>query len=191
MSEREVEAQAQPKVDPALVAFLKGGFDKARVTELDQELQVHLSKKSLYIPVYTRNQMDKKHGKPVMAIFTKTDVEKGKVYLIPAKNPEAKEARRLRISETMGGAHVAFAVPLRMLGLKLPDRKYTFTLTTMELPDMGTVYVMSFEDFVHDKRTVDAEVASVAQQVKQEQAEAKRAGRIQRIKSKSPRSQAE
>lgn len=189
--EPKIGSQAQVSADEALLAFLKSGYDEARVTDLDQELQVRLSKKDLYIPAYTRNRMDKNHGKPVMALYTKTDVPNGLVYLIPADNPGAKEARKVRISDTMGGAHVAFAVPLRKLGLTLPDRKYTFTLTTKVLPGMGTVYVMSFEDFDHEKLGVDGEVAAVTQQVKQEQAEAKRAQRIQRIKSKSPKTQAE
>lgn len=189
-------AERQPKPQQlaaqSLAEFLKSGYDEARTSDIAQDhLEVTLSKSTLYIPVYTRNTMDKSFGKPIMAVYTKTDVVTGTVWLIPADNPNAKEARKLAISDTMGGATVAFAVPLRKLGLKLPDRKFTFTLTPVDVADMGTVYTMSFKDFDHEPRFVDAEVAAVAKQVKQEQAEAKRAERIQRIKSKSPKTQAD
>lgn len=166
--------------DPALLKtaierFLKAKQDESSVLEVEQQLQLHLVGTTAYIPTFTRTVMDKHFGSPVMAVHTRTDEENKIVYIYPAKDPDARDAKRLRSTDAMGAAYVAFGVPLRKLKMKLNvTRRIILPLTMMEVPGEGIVYWASFADTVKERRDVDLEALAAAKQKKALQNQARR-----------------
>jgi hypothetical protein len=169
----------------ALEEFLKNrGPDETHVRQIEQNVEVRLAGTRLYIPAFTKSWMDKKASKPVMAVTIQTDATTGTVYFWPSLTGE----RKLVISETMGGASVAFGVPLTKLNLKFPaSRRIVLPLHCDELPTMGPVFSVSFAELAHEGRNVDKELLAAAKQVKTELQKARKESRIKRTLSKLPK----
>lgn len=170
--------------------FLKATQDEQSVYEVERSLQLHVVGTTAYIPSYTRGVMDKNFGAPVMAIETRTDVESKTVFISPAKDPEARSAKSLRSSDTMGPAYVAFGVPLRKLKLKLAlSRRVVLPLHVMEVPNEGTVYWASFAEIEKERRDIDMEAIAAAKQEKAAQKKARKAARAARSGGSAPAGQ--
>ncbi|MDF2628580.1 MAG: hypothetical protein K0R39_2411 [Symbiobacteriaceae bacterium] len=151
-------------INKILEQFLNQPNDGATVNDLEQRLELHVTETQAYITSYTRLVMNRNHGRPVMAVHTKTVVETSTVYVYAAENPDDKTARKLRSSETLGPAYFAFGVPLRALKLKLPKgRKYTLPLNVLEVPGQGTAYWTSFADLEHELRNTGSKTAAGSQ----------------------------
>ena len=143
-----------PVVNP-LELFLKAKEDERSVTQLEQPLQIHIVGTQAYIPSYTRSVMDKLFGAPVMAINTRTEPESKTIFIYPAKAPVSRTARKLRSTESMGAAYVAFGVPLRKIGVKLDQsRRVTLPLNVLEVPNEGIVFWASFAEMDKERRAI-------------------------------------
>jgi hypothetical protein len=157
----------QSALQQAVAQFLQAKHDPKTVNDLEQRLELHLAGTNAYIPAYTRADMDKENGAPVVALYTKTITETNTVYIYAVKPPIPKDARKLRGSETMGPAYFAFGVPLRTLGLQLPvSRKVILPLTKLPIPEHPMVYVASLAEIEKGARDVDMAAISAAKQQK-------------------------
>jgi hypothetical protein len=144
------------QVQKMLDLFLNTRPDEAGVNAVEQRLEIRIVGTQAYIPSFTRGVMDKNFGAPVMAMNTRTEVETKCVFLSVAKDPEAKEARKLRSTDTMGPAYMAFGVPLRKLKLRLDaTRQVVLPLNVLEVPGEGTVYWASFAEIENNRRDLD------------------------------------
>lgn len=171
-------------IKKALDAFLNTSPDPTNVNQLEQRLQLHVSGTDAYIPSYTRQKMDERHGAPIVAVFTRTDPKTKMVFLTIADDPKAKAARKLRSADTMGPAYFAFSVPLRTLNLKLPaNRRLVLPLHTLDAPDGTTVFWASFAEIEKELRNVDMEALAAAKKAKAEQAKAKKAAKAAKKQS--------
>jgi hypothetical protein len=149
--------------------------DEAAVHAVEQRLELRIVGTEAYIPSYTRGVMDKNFGAPVMAMNTRTELETKCVFLSPARDPEAKDARKLRSADSMGPAYIAFGVPLRKLKLKLDaTRQVVLPLNTLEVPDEGVVYWASFSDIEKNRRDLDQVILDATRKEKTAQAKAKK-----------------
>jgi hypothetical protein len=167
-------------VNEALQAFLNTQPDESATRELGDRLEVHLTGNLLYIPTFTRQSMNTSHGSTVMALETRTDVEGGRVFYYPARNPDARGARRLRTTESMGPAVVSFGVPLRKLKLKYKvSRRVVFPVHTLQTPEQGTVYWISFAEVELEARNIDLTAVAAAKQAKAVKAKESRARKRQ------------
>jgi hypothetical protein len=178
---RNTEVATKSSADPdpiktALERFLKTSQDEASVLDLEGTLEVRLAGNTLYVPSYTRSVMDENHGATVMAIFTNTDVESKTVYFYPAADPDAKGARKLRTTESMGPALVSFGVPLRKLKLQFKEsRRVVLPVHILPTPNHGTVYYISFAEVEIEARNIDKAAMAAAKQAKKSR-KAKKAG---------------
>lgn len=160
-------SEDQAPLDTVLGRFLKAKQDESSVLEVEQELELHLVGTTAYIPTYTRSVMDRHFGSPVMAVHTRTDPESKSVFLYPAKDPKARDAKRLRSSDAMGAAYLAFGVPLRKLKTRLNiTRRVILPLNILEVQGEGVIYWVSFADIVKERRDVDLEAIAAAKQKK-------------------------
>lgn len=176
----------QKVVDQALDAFLRAKQDEHSVNHLEQRMEIHVAGTSAYIPTYTRSVMDQNYGATVMAIHTKTDFPSKKVFFYPADDPKAKGARKLRTPESMGPALVAFGVPLRKLKLKYKvSRRLILPVYTLEVPDQGTTYWVSFADIEMEARDVDLEAINAAKKAKATEAKARKTTRAKKTDTNS------
>ncbi|HYF94752.1 MAG TPA: hypothetical protein VD969_21270 [Symbiobacteriaceae bacterium] len=157
--------ESPDQMNKLLEVFLQAKQDGARVHDVEQRLELHVTTTTAYLPSYTRQVMDTNNGAPVMAIHTRTDAKTKRVFLHPAANPADKAARKLRSAETMGPAYFAFGVPLRALGLKFPaSRRIVLPMGTLEVPDQGIVYWVSFANIEKEARNVSTATAAAAKQ---------------------------
>ncbi len=122
-------------------------------------LEMHLARTSMYLPSLTKNIMDLVYGAPVTDIRTRTFVSTGKVWIEPSKS-SIRGVRKLRISKSMGAALFGFSVPLRKLGIKLPeDRQINFPVTVLEVEEDANpkkiVFEISFADIENLPRHLD------------------------------------
>lgn len=176
MATRKTQAQVQAEKARVITAeeFAQGWDSERRVHEL-KDLQVSVRDTALYVPAKTKSEFETTFGGPVTAIKYRT-FEDFRVWLTPCK-PDDPDARAIvPTTDTQSAGQVAFAIPLRKLGVKVPlTRTYNFTLTPIPVEGGSTVYEMSFKDFENERRDVDAEAAAAIKKVKAEQAKAKRA----------------
>jgi hypothetical protein len=169
------QADDQGYVKKAIDLFLNAKQDEHSVTEIEQRLQIHIVGTTAYIPSYTRRVIDKNFGSPVMAINTRTDFDTKTVFIYAAKDPEALGAKKLRSSDSMGAAFVAFGVPLRKIKVKLNvTRRIILPLTILDVPNEGTVYWASFADIEKERRDLNMEAIAVAKQEKAAKAKARK-----------------
>lgn len=176
MGQKQVDNQ--DSVKKSLELFLKAKQDEHSVAAVEQELELHVVGTTAYIPSYTRGVMDRSFGAPVMAVHTRTETESKTVFIYPAKDPNARGARRLRSTETMGPALLAFGVPLRKLKLKLSvTRRIVLQLHALEVPNEGTVYWASFADVEKERRDIDVQAIAAARQEKAAQKKSRKAAR--------------
>jgi hypothetical protein len=177
----------QDSLKKALDLFLKAKQDERSVTEVEQPLQIHIVGSQAYIPSYTRSVLDKNFGAPVMAIYTRTEADSKTVFIYPAKTPDARGAKKLRSTETMGAAYVAFGVPLRKIGVKLNiSRRVILTLNILEVPNEGTVYWASFADIDKERRHIDTVAIAAAKQEKVAKAKARKESRAKKSSDSAP-----
>lgn len=165
----------QADLKKMLDLFLKTKQDEAGVHQVEQRLELRLVGTEVYIPSYTRGVMDKNFGAPVMAINTRTELANKCVFLSPAKDPDARDAKKLRSTDTMGPAYMAFGVPLRKLKLKLdPTRQVVLPLNTLEVPGEGIIYWASFAELENNRRGLDQVILDADRKAKNAQAKAKK-----------------
>lgn len=172
VAKRSMDKEAATK---AVEQFLKTDPDAATVHQLEQRLQMHVTGTQAYLPSYTRQVMDQNHGAPVVAVYTKTDVDSKKVFLYPAQNPTDRLAKKLRGEQFAGPAFFAFGVPLRSLHLKLAvNRRIVLPLNILDVPDHGTVYWASLAEIEKESRDVDMEAIAAAKKAKAAKAKARK-----------------
>lgn len=178
MATRRPASVTQDAAQKVLESFLQLQKDEANVRQLAQPLEVSLTGTNLYIPAPTRAVMDSNHGAPVMAIETKTHVAEKLVFFYPAADPDSPGARKLRTTESMGPANVAFGVPLQKLKLKFTvSRRIVLPVQSLDTPDQGTIYWISFADVEKEARDVDLEAIAAAKKAKAAAAKARKAAR--------------
>lgn len=126
-----------------------------RVHELNP-LTFHLRNSTMYVPARTKSDMDDVRGGPVQAVRTRTFKKEFRVWISPC-DPNAPDARNLRpTTDTHGAAEFGFAIPLRKLGIRVPEtRQYTFEAERIPVEDGGVVYEISFKEFQNIPRDVD------------------------------------
>jgi hypothetical protein len=166
--------------------FVQGWDSERRVHELNR-LQTTVKGTTLYIPAKTKSDFDLVYGSRVTHVKYRTFESEFKVWLTPCR-PDDPDARPLvLLTDTQSAAQLAFAIPLRKLGIqKVPDtRQYTFTLERIPVEGGGMIYEMSFRDFDDLPRQIDEETAAAIKKIKAEQAKAnrerKRAERIGKL----------
>jgi hypothetical protein len=155
--------------------FTQGWDSERKLKELEQVLAI-LKGTTVTFPAATKADFDAAFGSPVSAVKYRTFPEQAKVWFTPC-SPIDKDARSLvMLSDTQSTAQLAFAIPLRKLNIgKVPEtRQWVFTLEKVPVEGGGTVYEMSFTDYVDQPRQVDAETAAEIKRIKAEQAKAKR-----------------
>lgn len=176
-----------PDIKKMLDLFLNTKPDVGAVHAVEQRLEIRIVQTDAYIPSYTRSVMDKNFGAPVMAMITRTEPESKCIFLMPAKDPDAKEARKLRSADSMGPAFLAFGVPLRKLKLKLDStRQVVLPLNTLEVPGEGTVYWASFADVENNRRDLDQVILDETRKQKAAEAKAKKEAKRAAAKKTGP-----
>jgi hypothetical protein len=154
-------------------------WDHERTVHQLDPLEVHLRTTTMYIPSRMKEQMDRDHGKPVVALRTKTFPETGMVWLstIGLGTPGA---RMVRAGKTLGTAEFGFGIPLRKLGLKLPvERQFNFKVLPVTLEDGGIVYEISFAEAENLPRDVHEALLAAAKQAKAVKIKSRRAKKLQ------------
>lgn len=127
------------------------------------DLELHLAGTDLYIPARTKWQMNQDNGAPVLALKTKSYPESGTVRMAAAQ-PGDRAARKLRLTETMGAATLAFGIPLRKLGMSVPaGRKLVFKVKRLTT-GTGILYEISFNDAANLPREQSGSQAAAAKQ---------------------------
>jgi hypothetical protein len=182
-----VPVNDQDKVEKlrALEEFLKNQpADESHVRHIDQNIEVRIAGSRLYFPSFTKSWMDQQANKPIHAVTVQTDPTTYTVYFWP----DAKGERKLVFSETMGGASVAFGVPLKKLNLNFRDsRRIVLPLHCDELPTMGAVFSICFNEQALEGRNVDKELVAAAKQVQTAVEKVRKEIRIKRTLSRMPK----
>lgn len=128
--------------------------------------------------------MDMDHGSPVAAILTRTFTDKGTVQWAPAPTTNTKGARKVRTTDTLGGAYVAFGIPLRKLRFSPPEeRSLTMDVTRIPIANGKVIYEISFAQFENEKRDLDMAKRSEKKQAKAQKQRQRRAARTKPKKS--------
>lgn len=154
--------------------FAKGWDTERRIHELNP-LSFNLKGSTMYVPSRTKSDMDEAHGGPTPAIRTRTFPGEYRAWISPCAE-NAPGARKLRPStDTHGTAEFGFGIPLRKLGIKVPEtRQYTFEATRLLVEGGGIIYEISFRDFENRKRDVDEAALAAEKQAKAEKKKARR-----------------
>lgn len=153
----------------AIEQLLEQGWDhERRIHELN-ELEVRLSGTTMYVPARTKAQMDQDNGSPVASLKTRTFAESGKVWIAPAR-PGEPGSRKLRPTRTLGAGSFGFGIPLRKLGVTVPEeRQFVFKVTRIET-SQGVIYEIGFSDAENLPREIEESQAAAAKQPKEKKA---------------------
>lgn len=170
-------AKDEPKPQVDLISaeeFAKNWDTERRVHELNR-MAFHLRGTTMYVPARTKADMDETMGGPTAAVRTRTFPEDFRVWVSPCP-ASAPNARKLRpTSDTQAAAEFGFGIPLKKLGIKVPDtRQYTFEAKRLLVEGGGVVYEISFREYENIRREVDEAALAAAKKEKAEKAKARR-----------------
>jgi hypothetical protein len=152
----ERKALDEATAQKLLEEFLATGEDVPTVHEVDQGMELHVTGTDAYVTSFTRQQWDKAFGGPVQAVKTRTNKASKTVYIYAADDPEERNARKLRCDDISGPAFFAFGVPLRQLGITVPEeRRVILPLQSLQA-EGRTVWCVSFADYEKENRQLEA-----------------------------------
>lgn len=154
---------------------LVSGWDTERSVHELNELTVNIKGTTLYIPAKTKSSLEAVHGGPVSTVRFRT-LPDFRVWLAPCLPTDEGARKLIPTSDTRSAAHLAFAIPLRKLGITVPPtRQYTFNVKQIPVTGGGAVFEISFKGFSDDPRKhVDEELIAAIKKAKALKAKANR-----------------